>query len=41
MFVRQVCLLLKRGIDLHQLNGAQEDALSIAVNNANADIVTL
>lgn len=37
----QVCLLLKRGADLSTLNEADEDALSIAIGNANADIVTL
>ena len=38
---RQVCLLLKRGADqtVKDLNG--NDALTIAINNANADIVTL
>ena len=38
---RQVCLLLKRGADLSLMNEAAEDALSIAIKNANADIVTL
>ncbi|XP_040120015.1 arf-GAP with coiled-coil, ANK repeat and PH domain-containing protein 3 isoform X1 [Oryx dammah] len=37
----QVCLFLKRGADQHALDHAQQDALSIAVQEANADIVTL
>ena len=41
MICRKVCLLLKRGADLSSVNAAHEDALSIAINNANADIVTL
>ncbi len=36
-----MCLLLKRGAELSSVNAAEEDALSIAINNANADIVTL
>lgn len=37
----QVCLLLKRGADQRLLDNEQQDALAIAVNNRNADIVTL
>ncbi|XP_017916034.1 PREDICTED: arf-GAP with coiled-coil, ANK repeat and PH domain-containing protein 3 isoform X2 [Capra hircus] len=37
----QVCLFLKRGADQHALDHAQQDPLSIAVQEANADIVTL
>lgn len=37
----QVCLFLKRGADQHALDDSQQDALSIAVREANADIVTL
>lgn len=37
----QVCLFLKRGADQHALDHEQQDALSIAVQEANADIVTL
>ncbi|KAG8505517.1 Arf-GAP with coiled-coil, ANK repeat and PH domain-containing protein 3 [Galemys pyrenaicus] len=37
----QVCLFLKRGADQHALDQEQQDPLSIAVREANADIVTL
>ncbi|KAG1649790.1 Arf-GAP with coiled-coil, ANK repeat and PH domain-containing protein 2 [Nymphon striatum] len=37
----QVCLFLKRGIDQHSLDINGKDALAIAVDKANADIVTL
>ncbi|KAM8955963.1 arf-GAP with coiled-coil, ANK repeat and PH domain-containing protein 3 [Lycaon pictus] len=37
----QVCLFLKRGADQHALDHEQQDPLSIAVQEANADIVTL
>ncbi|XP_058160671.1 arf-GAP with coiled-coil, ANK repeat and PH domain-containing protein 3 [Dasypus novemcinctus] len=37
----QVCLFLKRGADQHALDQNQQDPLSIAVQAANADIVTL
>ncbi|XP_033701386.1 arf-GAP with coiled-coil, ANK repeat and PH domain-containing protein 3 isoform X3 [Tursiops truncatus] len=37
----QVCLFLKRGADQHALDHTQQDPLSIAVQEANADIVTL
>uniref|UniRef100_A0A8C9AUG1 Arf-GAP with coiled-coil, ANK repeat and PH domain-containing protein n=1 Tax=Phocoena sinus TaxID=42100 RepID=A0A8C9AUG1_PHOSS len=37
----QVCLFLKRGADQHALDHMQQDPLSIAVQEANADIVTL
>ncbi|XP_006885912.1 PREDICTED: arf-GAP with coiled-coil, ANK repeat and PH domain-containing protein 3 [Elephantulus edwardii] len=37
----QVCLFLKRGADQHALDHDQQDPLSIAVQAANADIVTL
>ncbi|KAM4872450.1 arf-GAP with coiled-coil, ANK repeat and PH domain-containing protein 3 isoform 2-T2 [Thomomys bottae] len=37
----QVCLLLKRGADLHALDQERRDPLTIAVQAANADIVTL
>ncbi|XP_021099315.1 arf-GAP with coiled-coil, ANK repeat and PH domain-containing protein 3 isoform X3 [Heterocephalus glaber] len=37
----QVCLFLKRGADQHALDEQQQDPLSIAVQAANADIVTL
>nr|XP_051696440.1 arf-GAP with coiled-coil, ANK repeat and PH domain-containing protein 3 isoform X2 [Oryctolagus cuniculus] len=36
-----VCLFLKRGADQHALDHEQQDPLSIAVQAANADIVTL
>ncbi|XP_024616028.1 arf-GAP with coiled-coil, ANK repeat and PH domain-containing protein 3 [Neophocaena asiaeorientalis asiaeorientalis] len=36
-----VCLFLKRGADQHALDHMQQDPLSIAVQEANADIVTL
>lgn len=39
--VGQVCLLLKRGADPSIANNSKEDALSIALNNASADIVTV
>ncbi|KAI1309372.1 Arf-GAP with coiled-coil, ANK repeat and PH domain-containing protein 2 [Halotydeus destructor] len=38
---RQVCLLIKRGADLTIKDVDGRDAVSIAVNNADADIVTL
>ncbi|XP_033084655.1 arf-GAP with coiled-coil, ANK repeat and PH domain-containing protein 3 isoform X5 [Trachypithecus francoisi] len=37
----QVCLFLKRGADQHALDQEQRDPLAIAVQAANADIVTL
>uniref|UniRef100_A0A7N4NPZ3 Arf-GAP with coiled-coil, ANK repeat and PH domain-containing protein n=1 Tax=Sarcophilus harrisii TaxID=9305 RepID=A0A7N4NPZ3_SARHA len=37
----QVCLFLKRGADQHALDQDQQDPLAIAVQAANADIVTL
>ncbi|XP_072464583.1 arf-GAP with coiled-coil, ANK repeat and PH domain-containing protein 3 [Notamacropus eugenii] len=37
----QVCLFLKRGADQHALDEDQQDPLAIAVQAANADIVTL
>ncbi|XP_037002890.2 arf-GAP with coiled-coil, ANK repeat and PH domain-containing protein 3 isoform X1 [Artibeus jamaicensis] len=37
----QVCLFLKRGADQHALDHEQQDPLSIAIQEANADIVTL
>ncbi|XP_077007740.1 arf-GAP with coiled-coil, ANK repeat and PH domain-containing protein 3 [Tamandua tetradactyla] len=37
----QVCLFLKRGADQHALDREHRDPLSIAVQVANADIVTL
>ncbi|XP_066126812.1 arf-GAP with coiled-coil, ANK repeat and PH domain-containing protein 3 isoform X2 [Saccopteryx bilineata] len=37
----QVCLFLKRGADQHSLDQEQQDPLSIAIQEANADIVTL
>nr|XP_012631846.1 arf-GAP with coiled-coil, ANK repeat and PH domain-containing protein 3 isoform X2 [Microcebus murinus] len=37
----QVCLFLKRGADQHALDQERQDPLSIAVQAANADIVTL
>lgn len=39
--LRQVCLFLKRGADQHALDHEQQDPLSIAIQEANADIVTL
>lgn len=36
-----VCLLLKRGANLNLTDFSGSDPLSIAVNNTNADIVTL
>jgi hypothetical protein len=41
MSIRQVCLLLKRGADQSCVDVDGRDALTVAVNNANADIVTL
>lgn len=40
-FFSQVCLFLKRGADQHALDHKQQDPLSIAIQEANADIVTL
>lgn len=37
----QVCLFLKRGADQHALDEDDQDPLNIAVQAANADIVTL
>lgn len=37
----QVCLLLKHRADQHIQNNEEVEALSIAVQKANADIVTL
>nr|XP_042128260.1 arf-GAP with coiled-coil, ANK repeat and PH domain-containing protein 3 isoform X3 [Peromyscus maniculatus bairdii] len=37
----QVCLFLKRGADQHALDQEQQDPLTIAIQAANADIVTL
>ncbi|XP_073089102.1 arf-GAP with coiled-coil, ANK repeat and PH domain-containing protein 3 [Manis javanica] len=37
----QVCLFLKRGADQHAVDHKKQDPLSIAVQEANADIVTL
>ncbi|NWT41974.1 ACAP3 protein, partial [Chroicocephalus maculipennis] len=37
----QVCLFLKRGANQHAVDGDGQDPLSIAVQAANADIVTL
>ncbi|XP_057355555.1 arf-GAP with coiled-coil, ANK repeat and PH domain-containing protein 3 isoform X2 [Manis pentadactyla] len=37
----QVCLFLKRGADQHAVDHEKQDPLSIAVQEANADIVTL
>ncbi|XP_019514028.1 PREDICTED: arf-GAP with coiled-coil, ANK repeat and PH domain-containing protein 3 isoform X2 [Hipposideros armiger] len=37
----QVCLFLKRGADQHALDNEHQDPLSIAIQEANADIVTL
>ncbi|XP_076330186.1 arf-GAP with coiled-coil, ANK repeat and PH domain-containing protein 2-like isoform X3 [Tachypleus tridentatus] len=37
----QVCQLLKRGADQHAMDKAGNNALAIAINDANADIVTL
>ncbi|XP_021539010.1 arf-GAP with coiled-coil, ANK repeat and PH domain-containing protein 3 isoform X3 [Neomonachus schauinslandi] len=37
----QVCLFLKRGADQHALDHEQQDPLTIAIQEANADIVTL
>lgn len=38
---RQVCLFLKRGANQHATDEEGKDPLSIAVEAANADIVTL
>ncbi|KAM5124888.1 arf-GAP with coiled-coil, ANK repeat and PH domain-containing protein 1 [Mantella aurantiaca] len=35
------CLFLKRGADINALDNAKKDVLSIAIETANADIVTL
>lgn len=40
-FPRLVCLFLKRGADYNAKDGNQKDPITIAVDNANADIVTL
>jgi len=40
-FCSQVCLFLKRGANQHAVDGDGQDPLSIAVQAANADIVTL
>ena len=40
-YFRQVCLLLKRGADPSITNQSDEDALSIALDKACADIVTV
>ncbi|XP_013780647.1 arf-GAP with coiled-coil, ANK repeat and PH domain-containing protein 2-like isoform X2 [Limulus polyphemus] len=37
----QVCQLLKRGADQHAMDKTGNNALAIAINDANADIVTL
>lgn len=38
---RLVCLFLKRGADYNKKDSNQKDPISIAVESANADIVTL
>lgn len=38
---RLVCLFLKRGADYNAKDKNQKDPITIAVDNANADIVTL
>ncbi len=38
---RQVCQFLKRNANQHAVDADGNDPLSIAVKNANADIVTL
>lgn len=38
---RLVCLFLKRGADYNKKDISQKDPISIAVESANADIVTL
>lgn len=38
---RQVCLLLKRGANQYAVDERGQDPLAIAVETANADIVTL
>lgn len=40
-FLRLVCLFLKRGADYNARDKNQKDPITIAVDNANADIVTL
>lgn len=40
-FCSQVCLFLKRGANQHAVDSDGQDPLSIAVQAANADIVTL
>lgn len=40
-FPRLVCLFLKRGADYNARDKNQKDPITIAVDNANADIVTL
>lgn len=39
--LRLVCLFLKRGADYNAKDKNQKDPITIAVDNANADIVTL
>lgn len=41
VFPRLVCLFLKRGADYNARDKNQKDPITIAVDNANADIVTL
>lgn len=38
---RLVCLFLKRGADYNARDKNEKDPITIAVENANADIVTL
>lgn len=38
---RLVCLFLKRGADYNARDKNEKDPITIAVDNANADIVTL
>eukprot|EP00079_Xenopus_tropicalis_P019816 XP_012809957.1 PREDICTED: arf-GAP with coiled-coil, ANK repeat and PH domain-containing protein 1-like [Xenopus tropicalis] len=38
---RLACLFLKRGADINAVDNSGKDVLSIAIENANADIVTL
>lgn len=40
-FRRLVCLFLKRGADYNARDKNGKDPITIAVDNANADIVTL
>lgn len=40
-FCRLVCLFLKRGADYNAKDKNQKDPITIAVDTANADIVTL